>query len=120
MPIPTEHTQLKPFVHPALNKCEYIFHRHDAVKKPLQPNYDGPFRDISRYDKNFEIETPNGKQRVSINRVKPVFILAEDSIPVSPREMVIRDDVNTPQVRTRSGRKAAIPRRFLCSLKYQC
>ncbi|GFR14768.1 disintegrin and metalloproteinase domain-containing protein 28 [Trichonephila clavata] len=37
------HGSKKVFVHPALKTCSHVFVRHDAVKKPLQTPYDGPY-----------------------------------------------------------------------------
>ena len=43
------HSQL----HPDLAKCTHVYVRHDAVRAPLQPPYDGPFRVLKRIDKFF-------------------------------------------------------------------
>ena len=40
-----------------------VFVRHDAVRKPLQPPYDGPYCVLKRSDKHFTI-TRNGQQTV--------------------------------------------------------
>lgn len=56
-----------------------MFVRHDAVRRPLQPVHDGPFKVIRRLDKTFKIHTPRGEQEVSIDRLKPAFIFAADA-----------------------------------------
>ncbi|GBN80837.1 hypothetical protein AVEN_232692-1 [Araneus ventricosus] len=53
--------------------------RSDKVNPPLTPPYTGPHLVITRNDKNFIIDL-NGKQStVSIDRVKPAYLLADDT-----------------------------------------
>lgn len=68
------------FVHKDLYTCDYVFVRNDAVRKPFQPPYDGPYRVISRTDKVFCVQLPDRQLRVSIDRLKPAFMLAEDNV----------------------------------------
>ena len=66
------------FVPSDLSTCSHVFVRHDAVRAPLQPPYDGPFEVISRTEKLFKIRR-NGKEIVvSIDRLKPSFTLTEE------------------------------------------
>ncbi len=51
-----------------------MFVRHDAVRKPLQPPYDGPFRIIKRTDKHFTLDLNGRHDTVSIDRLKPAHI----------------------------------------------
>ena len=54
-----------------LSKCTHVFVRYDAVKKPLQQPYDGPFKVIKRTNKHFTVDC-NGRQSViAIDRLKP-------------------------------------------------
>lgn len=39
------------FVHPELNSCTHIFLRDNAVRKPLQQPYTGPYEVVQRSDK---------------------------------------------------------------------
>jgi hypothetical protein len=52
--------------------------RNDTVKGPLQPPYDGPFKVIERGDKNFKILINNKNTIVSIDRLKPTFIIPDE------------------------------------------
>lgn len=80
-PVETNHhTSKRPFVFRELTNTSHVFVRHDAVRRPLQPPYDGPFPVLKRSDKYFEIHTPRGRQTISINRLKPAFLL-HDSEP---------------------------------------
>lgn len=40
---------------PELFTCSHVFIRHDAVKKPLRPHYDGPFKVLERFDIYFRM-----------------------------------------------------------------
>jgi len=48
----------------ALSNCTHVFICHDAVKKPLQPPYNGPFQVISRTDKHFTVEVKGKKKLI--------------------------------------------------------
>lgn len=67
------------FVHPELKVCKYVFVRNDTVRKPLQPPYDGPYRVISRADKYYVVDLINRQVRISIDRLKPAFVLDNDT-----------------------------------------
>ena len=100
-----KHTTSKTlFVHPELHQATHVFLRHDAVRKPLQPVYDGPFKVLTRSDKTFKIDI-NGKQdTVHVDRLKPAFLFLPEttstddtSTPASlPNDAV----TNTPDVST--------------------
>ncbi|GFW56455.1 transposon Tf2-6 polyprotein [Trichonephila clavipes] len=65
------------YINPSLKTCSLIFLRSDKVNPPLTPPYTGPHLVISRNDKNFIIDL-NGKQStVSIDRIKPAYLLAD-------------------------------------------
>jgi hypothetical protein len=53
------------------------FLRHDAVRRSLQHPYDGPYRVISRNEKTFTIQIKNSAKVVSVDRVKPAFLLKD-------------------------------------------
>ncbi|GFT99445.1 uncharacterized protein TNCV_3239031 [Trichonephila clavipes] len=65
------------YINPSLKTCSHIFLRSDKVNPPLTPPYTGPHLVISRNDKNFIIDL-NGKQStVSIDCIKPAYLLAD-------------------------------------------
>lgn len=115
------------FIHPDLNSCEYVFIRVDAVKKPLQPPYDGPYRVLKRGKKVFKIQLPNRYINVSIDRLKPAYVLNEKVTPdhsspdsiSSDRNAAVPDhapsSVSNPTTgkKTRSGRVVRLPARFV-------
>ena len=47
-----------------------VFVRRDAVKPPLQPPYDGPFRIIKRTDKFFVLDLNSKWDTIAIDRLK--------------------------------------------------
>ncbi|XP_064476218.1 uncharacterized protein LOC135390170 [Ornithodoros turicata] len=64
------------YVHDDLETCTHVFVRVDAVRKPLQPPYTGPYQVVSHTSKFFFLII-NGKQKqVSIDRLKPAYIEA--------------------------------------------
>lgn len=90
-PVPFSHRCKKSvFVHPDLMKSTHVFVRHDAAKSSLQPAYDGPFLVKSRSEKVFQVVTPRGDVTVSIDRLKPAFILKEDSL-TEPPDITLKD-----------------------------
>lgn len=75
-PIETEHHYAHiPFIHPKMEKSIYVFVRIDAIKKPLSSPYEGPFKVPGKHKKNYRIQLFNKTTMVSIDRLKPAFIL---------------------------------------------
>ncbi|XP_049886525.1 uncharacterized protein LOC126381011 [Pectinophora gossypiella] len=127
-PIPTEpHNNSRAvFVHPHLQTCESVFMRVDAVRKPLTAPYEGPYRVLSRTDKFFTLQLPNRQATVSIDRLKPAYILNEDeptedtTTPASPEKNAHhtspppsnRPTSSTEEKKTQSGRIVKRPVRF--------
>jgi transposase InsO family protein len=71
------HGRSNVFIHKALATCSHVFLRHDAVSRSLQHSYDGPYRVISRNEKTFTIQIKNSAKVVSVDRVKPGFLLKD-------------------------------------------
>jgi hypothetical protein len=84
-PTPNQpHSKTRPiFVHRDLKTCEHVFIRVDAVKKPLQAPYDGPYRVLKRDDKVFTLQLPNRQTNVSIDRLKPAYTITEEDVPTT-------------------------------------
>ena len=67
---------------PELSTATHVFIRHDAVRKPLQPPYDGPYPIVKRTNKYFTIKLNNRTDTVSIDRLKPAHLDSTDASPV--------------------------------------
>ncbi|XP_054259617.1 uncharacterized protein LOC128984334 [Macrosteles quadrilineatus] len=124
------HSSKKVFVHPELRTSNHVFVRHDSSRRPLQAVYDGPYQVVSRSDKWFTILTPRGPTSISINRLKPAFLL-QDSMndttinvrknDMQPRETQVdktkdrNEDVDLKKtlIFTRSGRSVHPPHRYV-------
>ena len=100
---PSRHGTTRVFVFKDLENCKRVFVRHDASRTILQQPYDGPYLVVNRNSKTFTVDI-NGKHKViSINRIKPAFVVAED-IPcqpdrtqVLPCREVVPSDVAVPR-----------------------
>ncbi|XP_064482017.1 uncharacterized protein LOC135394895 [Ornithodoros turicata] len=73
------HKSGKPFVSPQLTSATHVFLRTDALRKSLQPPYSGPFPVLERHPKYFVIHCHGRPETVSIDRLKPAFVDAEDT-----------------------------------------
>lgn len=94
------------FVHRDLATAKQVFVRHDGPKGLLQQPYDGPFPVLERDGKTITILDNDRKVKVSIDRVKPAYILNED---ISGKE---DEPPSPPAVTTRSGRRVKFPVRY--------
>ena len=72
-----------------LLKCTHVFLRDDTQRPPLTPAYKGPFKVLNRNNKVFLLEKFPRPISVSIDRLKPAFILSEisDSLKLKTRPM---------------------------------
>ena len=103
LPRPTQRTSK---LSKALSTATHVFIRHDAVRKPLQPPYDGPYPVLRRTDKFFTVDIHGRKDTVSIDRLKPAHLDTVDDIELHPSSQPSPEAPSIPhQVsRTRSGR----------------
>ena len=69
------------FIHPDLKDSEFVFLRHDGARKVLQNPYDGPCKVLRQCDKTFMININEQDTTVSLNRLKPTFVLAGGYLP---------------------------------------
>ena len=98
-----------------LPTCTHVFVRHDALRKPLQPPYDGPYKVLCRQDKHYTLEI-NGKwSTISLDRLKPACLEPHITPPPSithtntlPTPLHKAQPLHT----TRSGRRVHFPDRY--------
>ena len=92
----------------------HVFVRHDAIRKPLQPPYDSPYRVLNRADKHYTLDIAGRSEVVSHNRLKPgyldsnlvtdVYTSTEGTSTVQPTQ--------SPVTIIHSGRCVHMPVRF--------
>ncbi|GBN77067.1 Transposon Ty3-I Gag-Pol polyprotein [Araneus ventricosus] len=117
---PALHGIPKIYINPSLKTCSHIFLRSDKVNPPLTPPYTGPHLVITRNDKNFIINL-NGKQStVSIDRVKPAYLIADDTdhFVQTQSQSIIEEPTPAPPnpikpSTTRCGRKVRFPKHLV-------
>lgn len=92
-PAQTSHKrQQQAFIHPNMAQCTHVFVRVDAVRTPLQPPYDGPFRVIKKYEKYFLIDLGSRKAKISVDRLKPAFITSDNLVAETNSPAKATDD----------------------------
>ncbi|XP_076060346.1 uncharacterized protein LOC143036673 [Oratosquilla oratoria] len=74
-PVPPRHAKSPgTFVSQDFLQCTHVFVRTDAVRKALQPPYEGPF-EVLRRTRKIVIIRRNGKHdHISTDRVKPAYL----------------------------------------------
>ncbi|XP_077550624.1 uncharacterized protein LOC144163774 [Haemaphysalis longicornis] len=79
-----QHSKPTPFVFKELASCTHAFLRDDTVRRPFQPPYSGPHLVVRREDKNFTLRLYGNDVRVSIDRLKPAYIAANEPGSATP------------------------------------
>lgn len=123
------HGDRKSFIFKDLATASHVFLRNDTVKAPLVQPYDGPYQVITRNDKTFVIRIRDRDVTVTIDRLKPAYILSENQFAPSENittyivnqndhqtaasNQLLRADSNTQQqqqlIPRRSGRRVKFP-----------
>ncbi len=80
----------------ALATCTHVFVRHDAVKKPLQQPYDGPYEVLKRNDKFYTVDIKGRHDTVSLDRLKPAHIDTTTDHPDSTMDQPTPTSTPTP------------------------
>ena len=66
------------FICKDLSTARHVFIRNDGQKRPLEQPYSGPYRVVRRSDKWFTVSVSGRDKTVSVDRLKPAFVLADD------------------------------------------
>nr|XP_037275798.1 uncharacterized protein LOC119168499 [Rhipicephalus microplus] len=109
------HSKPTPFVLKHLATCSHAFLRDDTVRAPFQPHYSGPYKVICRDDKTFTLQISGKDVRVSIDRLKPSYILSQEPTNPSTPPVIRRQKTATPMLApytTRLGRQVRVPKRL--------
>ncbi|XP_035233736.1 uncharacterized protein LOC118205555 [Stegodyphus dumicola] len=93
-----------------------FFSEPNLVKKPLEPPYDRPFPVIDRTDEYFTISIKGKHINVSLDRLKPAYILAKEisQLTKPDNSKLQRPDSNSDvnQKHSCTGRTIHLPVRF--------
>ena len=110
-PVPTsQHCSPVPFVHPELKNCTHVFLRQDAVRKSLQPPYKGPYKVLQRTSKQFTLLINDKQLVVSIDRLKPAFIVhADTALPTNSALPKVADSSSVPSSSQRQVDPSSLP-----------
>lgn len=106
----SRHTERPVFVHRDLKTCKHVFIRNDAIRAPLEPPFSGPFQVLKRTEKTVTVQMVKGPKTVSIDRVKPAYLMADASANTAPTTVIGNPDGERPVIRTRSGRVVSFPK----------
>ncbi|XP_046387529.1 uncharacterized protein LOC124157092 [Ischnura elegans] len=93
------------FVFQDLNNCSHVFLRDDTVRRSLQPPYSGPHLVVNRRDKTVTILLNGRESTVSIDRVKPAYILPATTAPAPHVNEDQRTQPTATHYTTRYGRR---------------
>ena len=98
------------------NKAQ-VFVRHDAIRKPLQPVYNGPYRVLKRVDKHCTLDIARCPEVISLDRLKPAYLETNLVTDVdTPTQATSRaPPTESPVPIARSGRSVRKPVRFSLS-----
>ncbi|GFS66569.1 transposon Tf2-9 polyprotein [Trichonephila clavipes] len=123
----------KHFVHKDLHNSTHVFIRVDRVKRALEPPYDGPFPVAKRYDKYFTVKIKGKDINISVERLKPAYLLSTDGdnpdhfkqlkhAPTLPDKKLVQRKIekqppdllkkNVQRTTTRSRRHVTFPARY--------
>ena len=130
-PTPTRISQRDAYIDKNLHASTHVYVRHDAVRKPLQSPYDGPYEVISRGAKTIKIRKNGRTDTISIDRVKTAYTEVpptDDSAPITQPNTSAYTPPNAspstvpsaaaaerpPERTTRSGRTVHWPKKLAC------
>lgn len=82
-PISGNHKKSDSKIQKSLNNATHVFIRVDAVRKPLQKPYIGPFKILSKTDKNCTVLKKGKPEVISIDRVKTAHVETDFDGPES-------------------------------------
>ncbi|KAG7301804.1 hypothetical protein JYU34_014833 [Plutella xylostella] len=79
-PQPTAwHSNKRPFYIPKdLSTASHVFLRQGPERRPLEAAYQGPYRVLKRSPKQYTLDVKGRELTVSIDRLKPAYIMKED------------------------------------------
>lgn len=104
----SNHATQHPYIPADLQTCTHVFVRQDLIRPALSAAYKGPYPVVSRDKKTITININNKKIVISLDRVKPAFLLNEPEQAIETTD----NTTTTPLEKTRYGRTIKPPVRF--------
>jgi hypothetical protein len=84
-PVPAyRHAAPSTFIFKDLATASHVFLWHGALRGSLQAPYIGPYKVLHRGDKTYTIEVQGASKIVSIERLKPAYVLHVETDSASP------------------------------------
>lgn len=77
----TNHKRQAIYIPQRLMDASHVFVRVDAKRPPLSPSYDGPYVVLDRQEKTFKVQINSRQPWISIDRLKPAFVLTHNPPP---------------------------------------
>ena len=90
------HGEIKPFIFKDLKTTDYVLLLRGPKRNLLQMPYEGPYEVISREEKSFAIKIKEKEVTVSIDRLKPVYVI-NDTFPEYNNETPYQIVVQVPE-----------------------
>ncbi|GBN70178.1 hypothetical protein AVEN_194978-1 [Araneus ventricosus] len=109
-PVPTSHhSSSNSFVPLDLRASSHVFVRCDTVRKTLEQPYWGSFKVIRRNENFFTLSVNKGQSTVSIDRLKPAYVLPDvSSESALSKTAESKSQKVSKQPVTRSGRRVRL------------
>jgi hypothetical protein len=90
-----KHGEKSTFIFKDMKTTPQVFVRHGPALGTLQQPYDGPYKVLSRGLKTFKIKINGKAVNISIDRLKPAYLLKEDNIQTKSEETAKKEEVKT-------------------------
>lgn len=112
-PTPAAWHVKKSFYLPAdIFKSDFVFLRQGPAKTSMVSPYTGPHRVLERNLKTFKIDVKGKEITVTIDRLKPAYLVNCDATPAITKDVTPSmepEATTTPERKTRSGRIVKFP-----------
>jgi len=106
-----KHGETTTFIFQDTKTASHVFVRQELIGGTLRPPYEGPYKVVKRNEKVITINKNGKNLNVSIDRVKPAYILHKDDSKTNIQKEKAKPKQSEEQ-QTRSGRTSKPPVRF--------
>lgn len=110
----SRHTNRTFYIPRDMATADYVYLRQDAVRRSLEPPYCGPYKVLKRGEKTFRIAIQDRQVTVSVDRLKPAYMITPEPTndKPTPNNSIPKVPDSTPtnlERKTRSGRVVRFP-----------